>query len=264
MIRLVIADDHPVVRAGLRALLDGAVDIDVVGEAATPDEAVALAASLDPDLVLMDLQFGQDRTGADATRQIRSTDAAPYVLVLTNYDSDGDILGAVEAGASGYLLKDTPPDELLAAVRAAAAGESALAPAVASRLMARMRAPRVSLSAREIEVLRLVADGRLERRRGSTPAHHRRHREVAPGARVLQARRRIPDRRGVRGPGARHPPLTELPELTTRGHQGPAPIRDRSGCPGQWSHRSAPDHRRRPRPRRPRPGTPRCRRRRAP
>jgi len=159
VIRLVIADDHPVVRAGLRALLAGAVDIDVVGEAATPDEAAALVSSLDPDLVLMDLQFGQDRTGADATRQIRSTDAAPYVLVLTNYDSDGDILGAVEAGASGYLLKDTPPDELLAAVRAAAAGESALAPAVASRLMARMRAPRVSLSAREIEVLRLVAEG---------------------------------------------------------------------------------------------------------
>jgi len=159
VIRLVIADDHPVVRAGLRALLDGAVDIDVVGEAATPDEAAALVASVDPDLVLMDLQFGQDRTGADATRQIRSTDAAPYVLVLTNYDSDGDILGAVEAGASGYLLKDTPPDELLAAIRAAAAGESALAPAVASRLMARMRAPRVSLSAREIEVLVLVAEG---------------------------------------------------------------------------------------------------------
>ncbi|MFT2753338.1 response regulator [Clavibacter sp. Sh2088] len=159
MIRIVIADDHPVVRAGLRAVLDVADDIEVVGEAATPDEAVALAASLDPDLVLMDLQFGQERTGADATRQIRAVEAAPYVLVLTNYDSDGDILGAVEAGASGYLLKDAPPAELLAAVRAAAAGESALAPAVASRLLARMRAPRVSLSAREIEVLRLVADG---------------------------------------------------------------------------------------------------------
>lgn len=159
MIRIVIADDHPVVRAGLRAVLDVAGDIEVVGEAATPDEAVALAASLDPDLVLMDLQFRQERTGADATRQIRAVEAAPYVLVLTNYDSDGDILGAVEAGASGYLLKDAPPAELLAAVRAAAAGESALAPAVASRLLARMRAPRVSLSAREIEVLRLVADG---------------------------------------------------------------------------------------------------------
>ena len=114
---------------------------------------------MNPDLVLMDLQFGQDRTGADATRQIRSAEAAPYVLVLTNYDSDGDILSAVEAGASGYLLKDAPPEELLIAVRAAATGESALAPAVAGRLMARMRAPHVSLSAREIEVLGLVADG---------------------------------------------------------------------------------------------------------
>ncbi|WP_316291597.1 response regulator transcription factor [Clavibacter michiganensis] len=159
MIRIVIADDHPVVRAGLHAVLDAAADIDVIGEAATPAEAVALAASEDPDLVLMDLQFGQERTGADATRQIRAAEAAPYVLILTNYDSDGDILSAVEAGASGYLLKDAPPAELLAAVRAAAVGESALAPAVASRLLARMRAPRVSLSSREIEVLRLVADG---------------------------------------------------------------------------------------------------------
>jgi DNA-binding NarL/FixJ family response regulator len=159
VIRIVIADDHPVVRAGLHAVLDAAADIDVIGEAATPAEAVALAASEDPDLVLMDLQFGQARTGADATRQIRAAEAAPYVLILTNYDSDGDILSAVEAGASGYLLKDAPPAELLAAVRAAAAGESALAPAVASRLLARMRAPRVSLSSREIEVLRLVADG---------------------------------------------------------------------------------------------------------
>ncbi|MEX1908118.1 response regulator transcription factor [Janibacter sp. Y6] len=159
MIRVVIADDHPVVRAGLRALLSTAEDVEVVGEAETPGAAVDLAGSLVPDLVLMDLQFGQELSGADATRRIRALDAPPYVLVLTNYDSDGDILGAVEAGASGYLLKDAPPHELLAGVRAAAAGESALAPAVASRLMARMRAPRVSLSAREIEVLALVAEG---------------------------------------------------------------------------------------------------------
>lgn len=159
MIRVVIADDHPVVRAGLRALLSTAEDGEVVGEAETPGAAVELAGSLVPDLVLMDLQFGQELSGADATRRIRALDAPPYVLVLTNYDSDGDILGAVEAGASGYLLKDAPPHELLAGVRAAAAGESALAPAVASRLMARMRAPRVSLSAREIEVLALVAEG---------------------------------------------------------------------------------------------------------
>ncbi|WP_022901430.1 response regulator [Humibacter albus] len=159
MIHVVIADDHPVVRAGIRALLDGESDIEVVGEAATPDDAVRLAQSLTPELVLMDLQFGQAVTGADATRRVRALEAAPYVLVLTNYDTDGDILGAVEAGASGYLLKDAPPHELIAAVRAAAAGESALAPAIAGRLMERMRAPHVSLSAREIEVLRLVGEG---------------------------------------------------------------------------------------------------------
>lgn len=159
MIRILIADDHPVVRAGIRALLDGEDDLSVVGEAATPDEAVELARSLDPDLVLMDLQFGQAATGADATRRIRALDVAPYVLVLTNYDTDGDILGAVEAGASGYLLKDAPPTDLIAAVRAAASGESALAPAIAGRLMERVRAPQVSLSSREIEVLSLVAAG---------------------------------------------------------------------------------------------------------
>ncbi|CAH0199618.1 response regulator transcription factor [Microbacterium sp. Bi128] len=159
MIRVVIADDHPVVRAGVRALLEAEPDIEVVGAAATPDEAVALAAAHSPELVLMDLQFGDRAAGAEATRRVRALAAPPYVLVLTNYDTDGDILGAVEAGASGYLLKDAPPHELLAGVRAAAAGQSALAPAIAGRLLARLREPRVSLSAREIEVLRLVARG---------------------------------------------------------------------------------------------------------
>ena len=159
MIRVVIADDHPVVRAGVRALLEGEADIEVVGEASTPDAAVALAAELSPELVLMDLQFGDRAAGAEATRRVRALAAPPYVLVLTNYDTDGDILGAVEAGASGYLLMDAPPHELLAGVRAAAAGQSALAPAIAGRLLARLREPRVSLSAREIEVLRLVARG---------------------------------------------------------------------------------------------------------
>ncbi len=160
MIRLVIADDHPVVRAGLRALLEHEDGIAVVGEAATPDEAVAIAERENPDLVLMDLQFGAEATGADATRRIRALEAPPYVLVLTNYDTDGDILSAVEAGASGYLLKDAPPLELIAAVRAAASGESALAPAIAGRLLDRMRSPQVSLSRREIEVLEQVAAGR--------------------------------------------------------------------------------------------------------
>ncbi|UAJ81307.1 response regulator transcription factor [Leifsonia sp. ZF2019] len=162
MIRLVVADDHPIVRAGLVALVAAEPDLAVVAEAATPDEAVTAAERENPDVVLMDLQFGPgaEGGGADATRRIRALDAAPYVLVLTNYDSDADILGAVEAGASGYLLKDAPPHELTAAIRAAAAGESALAPVIASRLLDRLRAPRVSLSAREIEVLRLVAAGR--------------------------------------------------------------------------------------------------------
>ncbi|GAA4886054.1 response regulator transcription factor [Serinicoccus chungangensis] len=159
MIRIVLADDHPVVRTGLRAMLSGDPDLDVIGEAATPDDVVALASDLVPDVVLMDLQFGTDQTGADATRRIRALNHPPAVLVLTNYDTDSDILGAVEAGASGYLLKDAPLEELLAAIRAAAAGETALAPAIAGRLLARMRSPQPNLSARETEVLRLVADG---------------------------------------------------------------------------------------------------------
>ncbi|ROS54128.1 LuxR C-terminal-related transcriptional regulator [Frigoribacterium sp. PhB24] len=161
MIRLVIADDHPIVRAGLVALVGGEPDLEVVAEAATPDEAVAAADRENPDVVLMDLQFGarEADTGADATRRIRALPAPPYVLVLTNYDSDADILGAVEAGASGYLLKDAPPHELIAAVRAAAAGESALAPVIATRLLTRMRSPQVSLSPRELDVLEAVAAG---------------------------------------------------------------------------------------------------------
>ena len=162
MIRLVIADDHPIVRAGLKALFSSETDFLVVAEASTPDEAVEAADRENPDVVLMDLQYGakETSTGADATRRIRALPAPPYVLVLTNYDSDADILGAVEAGASGYLLKDAPPSELTAAVTAAAAGESALAPVIASRLLQRMRAPHVSLSARELEVLEAVAAGR--------------------------------------------------------------------------------------------------------
>lgn len=159
MIRVVIADDHPVVRTGLRAMLASDPDLMIVGEAATPDEAVALATELTPDIVLMDLQFGTDQTGADATRRIRALASPPAVLVLTNYDTDNDILSAVEAGANGYLLKDAPPEELTAAIRAAAAGETALAPAIAGRLLTRLRSPQPNLSTREIEVLQRVAEG---------------------------------------------------------------------------------------------------------
>lgn len=158
MIRLLIADDHPVVRAGLRALFATEPDLAVVAEAATGAEAVERSRS-GVDIVLMDLQFGDGMQGAEATRRIRAAVDAPHVLVLTNYDTDADILGAVEAGASGYLLKDAPPAELVAAVHAAARGESALAPRVAGRLEARQNAADDALSSREAEVLGLVADG---------------------------------------------------------------------------------------------------------
>ncbi|ROS25495.1 LuxR family two component transcriptional regulator [Rathayibacter sp. PhB127] len=160
MIRVLLVDDHPIVRAGLRALIGAEDGLTVVGEAGSPAEAIDAAARLHPDVVLMDLRFGADReTGVDATRALRASAAPPSVLVLTTYDTDADILGAVEAGASGYLLKDAPPEDLLAAIRAAAAGESALAPAVAARLFERLRSPSPRLSTRETEVLALVAQG---------------------------------------------------------------------------------------------------------
>jgi DNA-binding NarL/FixJ family response regulator len=126
VIRLLLSDDHPVVRAGIRALLESEADLEVVAEAATAEDAVRLAAASDVDLVLMDLQFPGSMQGAEATRRIRSHDAAPRVLVLTNYDTDADILGAIEAGASGYLLKDRPTRR--ARGRSACRGRSASRP----------------------------------------------------------------------------------------------------------------------------------------
>ncbi|MGG7100771.1 response regulator [Rhodococcus sp. 24CO] len=166
MIRLLLADDHAIVRAGLRALLESEPDIEVIGEAGTAEEAIAFCATTPVDLVLMDLRFGPGKSGVDATRTVCALPHPPHVLVVTNYDTDADILSAVEAGASGYLLKDTPPPELLAAVRSAAAGDSVLSPAIASKLMTRVRKPETSLSPREIEVLKLVAAGRSNREIG--------------------------------------------------------------------------------------------------
>lgn len=160
MIRVLLADDHPVVREGLRGMLSAEPDIDVAGEAASGTEAVALFASLHPDVVLMDLRMpGGD--GVDAIEKIRAAHGnAARVIVLTTYDTDADILRAVEAGASGYLLKDAPRADLLRAIRAAAGGETVLAPAVAGRLVSRVRSPQhEALSARETEVLALVARG---------------------------------------------------------------------------------------------------------
>ena len=161
-VRVLIADDHPVVRAGVTALLDTDPDIEIVATAATPSEALAATATVDLDLVLLDLQFSSDAdapSGVDVTRKIRSQPSAPEVLILTNYDTDADILAAVEAGATGYLLKDAPAEDLLSAIHRSARGEGALAPAVATRLMARMRSPRTSLTARELDVLEASAQG---------------------------------------------------------------------------------------------------------
>ncbi|GAA2541908.1 response regulator transcription factor [Winogradskya consettensis] len=159
MIRILLVDDHPVVRHGLRGMLEIEADLNVVGEASSGAEGVALAVQLRPDIVLMDLRMpGGD--GVEATGAILGRVPGVRVLVLTTYESDRDILRAIEAGAGGYLLKDTTPADLATAVRAAARGEMVLAPSVASTLVRQVRSPAVpSLSAREAEVLRLVARG---------------------------------------------------------------------------------------------------------
>jgi DNA-binding NarL/FixJ family response regulator len=159
IVTLLIADDHPIVRDGLRGIFTGERGFEVLGEAADGAEAVTLAQSLEPDVVLMDLRMpGTD--GVAAITELARLGNPARVLVLTTYDTDSDVLPAIEAGATGYLLKDAPREELFRAVRAAARGEAVLSPAVASRLMGQMRAPaKEPLSQREIEVLTLVARG---------------------------------------------------------------------------------------------------------
>lgn len=158
-IRVMLVDDHPVVRVGLRGMLAAADDLEVVGEAGSGQEALVLTATLRPDVVLMDLRMpGSD--GVTATARIGERFPQVRVLVLTTYDTDADILPAIEAGAAGYLLKDTPVAALAEAIRAAARGETVLASQVAARLLTRLRAPAAEqLTPREVEVLSLVAQG---------------------------------------------------------------------------------------------------------
>lgn len=164
MIRLLIADDHPIVRSGLAGLLADEPGFDVIAEAADGDEAVRLAAETHPDVVLMDLRMPV-LDGVAATARIvaaRDGGEGPRVLILTTYESDDQILAAIEAGASGYLLKAAPREEIVAGIRSVAAGQTALSPAVAVRLVERMRQPEAAASAltpRETDVLRLVAAG---------------------------------------------------------------------------------------------------------
>ncbi|TCC51009.1 response regulator transcription factor [Kribbella capetownensis] len=162
MIRVLVVDDHPVVRSGLVGMLSVTEDIEVVGEAGDGSEALTLVESARPDVVLMDLRMPRT-DGVTATGAIVSGYPSTRVLVLTTYDTDTDILHAVEAGAAGYLLKDTPHADLLDGIRAAARGETVLAPPVAARLMSRLRAPSTPPAAqpspRELEVLAAVARG---------------------------------------------------------------------------------------------------------
>ncbi|MEO3889418.1 response regulator transcription factor [Nonomuraea sp. B5E05] len=162
-IGLLIVDDHPVVRDGLSSMFARDPEFEVLGEAADGAEAVRLALTLRPDVILMDLRMpGMD--GVSAIRQLAERGSEARVLVLTTYDTDSHVLPAIEAGATGYLLKDAPRDELLRAVRAAARGEAVLAPSVAALLMNRVRAPVPGpLSPREVEVLQLVASGATNR-----------------------------------------------------------------------------------------------------
>lgn len=159
MIKIIIADDHPVVRSGLRALLASQSDFEIVDEANNGEEAIKLAISLVPDLILMDLQM-PIVDGLGAIKLIRDKLPKANILVLTTYGTDSDILPALEAGATGYLLKDTPPEQLFQAIRNAARGEMALAPRVAEKVTQRlMSSSKNTLSSREIEVLELASQG---------------------------------------------------------------------------------------------------------
>ncbi|MBQ1056881.1 response regulator transcription factor [Micromonospora sp. C32] len=163
MISLLIVDDHPVVRNGLRGMFSVDPRFEVVGEAGDGAEAIAAGEALRPDVILMDLRMPKV-DGVTAIRELARRGVPARVLVLTTYDTDSDVLPAVEAGATGYLLKDAPSEELFRAVEAAARGQATLSPAVATRLMRQMRQPASEpLSQRELEVLELVARGSTNR-----------------------------------------------------------------------------------------------------
>ncbi|MEG0028635.1 MAG: response regulator transcription factor [Aurantimicrobium sp.] len=159
MTTLLIVDDHPVVRSGLRAVLETASDFTVLGEAATGEEAVSLAQLLHPDVVLCDLRLGTGMDGIQTTAKLRNLDTAPAVLILTTFDRDAEILSAIEAGAAGYLLKDVAPEVIIDSIQRAAVGELILAPELASRVLQGMRSPLPKLTDREVQVLRMLSTG---------------------------------------------------------------------------------------------------------
>ena len=158
-IGIVLVDDHPVVRAGLRALIDGHAGLRVVGEADGPAEAERVVLRERPRVVLMDLNLGAGAGGADVTARLRALPDPPHVLILTTYDTESDIMAALDAGATGYLLKDAPPADLFAGIRATARGEPALAPSVAAALVRRASSPGPVVTEREVQVLQLLSKG---------------------------------------------------------------------------------------------------------
>lgn len=160
---VLLVDDHPVVRTGLRAVLAASGSLAIVGEAATGEQAVALAETLRPDVVLCDLRLGDGMDGIEATAALRRLDPPPAVLILTTFDRDAEILGAISAGAAGYLLKDVDPREIIDGIQRAARGETVLAPDLAARVFDGMRRPLPRLTAREVDVLKLLATGAANR-----------------------------------------------------------------------------------------------------
>jgi DNA-binding NarL/FixJ family response regulator len=219
-IRLMLVDDHPVVRDGLHGVFAADEDFEVVAEAGDGQEALARAARVEVDVVLLDLRMPR-MGGVETIRALARQAPDVRVLVLTTFDTDRDVLPAIEAGATGYLLKDASAAELKAAVRAAYAGQPVLAPSVAGRLIGQVRrGPDSALSPREVEILRLVAAGTTNRETPSV-AHQRGHRQDAPAAPLREARRQRPGGRRERGLPARPAVLT---------HENPA-----AGRPGsRW------------------------------
>ena len=165
-ITVLLVDDHLVVRSGLRALLSTQPDLQVVGEAASAEEALQLAQVHSPAVVVMDLAMGPGMDGIEAIRRIRDQRSGQAILVFTTYDSDADIVRAVDAGAMGYLLKDAAPEEIFAAIRGAAQGRSVMSPPVASRLFQQLRSPDEVLTPREAELLSLLTEGLSNRELG--------------------------------------------------------------------------------------------------
>ncbi|MEA3551816.1 response regulator transcription factor [Pseudarthrobacter sp. C1] len=165
-ITVLLVDDHLVVRSGLRALLGTQPDLQVIGEAASGEEAVERVQEHSPAVVVMDLAMGSGMDGIEAIRKIRQRNRGQAILVFTTYDSDADIVRAVDAGAMGYLLKDAAPEEIFAAIRGAVQGKSVMSPPVASRLFQQLRNPEEILTPREAELLSLLTEGLSNRELG--------------------------------------------------------------------------------------------------